>query len=214
MERFSMPLSKAGANQGSRTQSRYLHWLRRLLVVAALFVMLTGAVAYYVSWHLIYPARTPVTKTPALYHLKYDSIRFPSRVDHLHLSGWLLPPAIASDKIVIQAHGYRQNRSADAPALPLAAALHRAGYAVLMFDFRGEGQSPGHEVTVGLFEQRDLLGAIDYARSLGYRHIGIIGYSMGATTALEAAARDPAVGATVAGWSPCWSSPCWWRGAC
>ncbi len=193
-----MPTSRTGADAGSHAQSRYLRWLRRLLAVAVLFVVLTGAVAYYVSWHLIHPARMPITKTPALYNLKYDSIRFPSRTDHLQLSGWLLPPAVASDKIVIQAHGYRQNRSADEPALPLAAALHRADYAVLMFDFRGEGQSPGHEVTVGLFEQRDLLGAVDYARSLGYRHIGIIGYSMGGTTALEVAARDPAVGATIA----------------
>ena len=80
----------------------------------------------------------------------------------------------------------------------VAAALHRAGDAVLMFDFRGEGRSQGKEVTVGLHERRDLRGAVNYARRLGYHHIGMIGYSMGAATVLEVAAKDRAVQAVIA----------------
>ncbi|QQE81347.1 alpha/beta hydrolase [Alicyclobacillus sp. SO9] len=169
------------------------------IVLVLLFLFVTGGISYYVGWHLTHPARKPITKTPAIYQLKYQSIHFPSRVDHLNLSGWLIPAGSAqSKKIVIEAHGYRENRSADKPALPVANALHKAGYAVLMFDFRDEGKSPGHEVSVGLYEQRDLLGAVDYAKKLGYRHIGIIGYSMGAVTALEVASRDQSVQAVVA----------------
>lgn len=51
---------------------------------------------------------------------------------------------------------------------------------------------------MGWQEQRDLLGAVDYARQLGYRSIGLYGMSMGASTALEVTARDSAVAATVA----------------
>lgn len=183
-------------------RSKRIRFLARLLIVAValvlMFVGVTGAVSYDVAWHLIHPQRKPIVRTPKAYALPYRNIHFPSTVDHLRLSGWLIPAANASGKLVIEAHGYRENRSSDAPALPVAAALHKAGVAVLMFDFRDEGRSQGSEVTVGLYEQRDLRGAIAYAQKLGYQHIGIIGYSMGAATALEVASSDPVVQATVA----------------
>ncbi len=182
------------------TEPRRHNWLWVGLAAFAgligLSVLATGFAAFYVTWGLVHPARQPITRTPAAFGLPYRSIRFPSRIDHLRLRGWLIPGG--SRRIVIEAHGYRENRSSDAPALPVARALHRAGIAVLMFDFRDEGRSPGKEVTVGLYEQRDLAGAVRYARKLGFRHIGVIGYSMGAATALEVAGSDRAVEATVA----------------
>ncbi len=45
-------------------------------------------------------------------------------------------------------------------------------------------------VSVGDFEQRDLKGAIDYVKNLGYTNIGIIGYSMGASTTAVVAANE------------------------
>ncbi|WP_304458614.1 alpha/beta hydrolase [Alicyclobacillus sendaiensis] len=177
-------------------------WAMRMvagvIILAVLAWLATMAISYVVAEKLTHPARKPVTTTPAAYGLPYENVRFPSRVDHLMLSGWLIPAAHPTDRIVIEAHGYRQNRALDHPALPVARALHDAGFAVLMFDFRDEGQSPGTEVTVGDYELRDLLGAIDYAHKLGYGEVGLIGYSMGASTALEATAADPSVNATIA----------------
>lgn len=169
-----------------------------VLALVLVFFAATGGVAYDVVWKLIHPTRIPLAETPAKLGLAYRDIEFPSAVDRVHLSGWLIPAARAGGRLVIEAHGYHENRASDAPALPAAAALHRAGFAVLMFDFRDEGRSQGNEVTVGLFEQRDLRGAIDEAHRLGYRRIGVIGYSMGAATALEVAAKDRAVRAVVA----------------
>jgi len=170
-----------------------------LVVLAVLGAVGTGGVSLYVGWHLTHPARRPIRRTPAALGLPFHRIRFASRVDHLRLRGWLLPARGRHARgLVIEAHGYKENRDSEPPSLPVAAALHRAGFTVLMFDFRDEGRSPGREVTVGLYEQRDLLGAVDYARKLGYRRIGIIGYSMGASTALEVAGTDPAVRAVVA----------------
>lgn len=160
--------------------------------------MVTGGIAYAVVWNLIHPTRVPITVTPAHEGLDYLPVKFSSMVDHLRLSGWLIPAARSTERLVIEAHGYHENRDSNTPALPVAAALHKAGDAVLMFDFRDEGRSQGNEVTVGLYEQRDLRGAVNYARSLGYRHIGVIGYSMGAATALEVAAKDSAVQAVIA----------------
>jgi fermentation-respiration switch protein FrsA (DUF1100 family) len=184
-----------------RSPYRRRRWRRLVagvMILLILVVLGSAGVSLLVGWKLTHPARVPVTKTPGEVGLPYRQIEFPSRTDHLMLKGWLIPSQEANGRIVIEAHGYRGNRTQDKPALPSAKALHDAGFSVLMFDFRDEGESPGQLITVGLYERRDLLGAIDYARSLGYRHIGLLGFSMGASTALEATAADDDVEATVA----------------
>ncbi len=155
-------------------------------------------VSYYVGWNLTHPKRKPVTKTPAAYHLAYKSIQFPSRVDHLQIKGWLIPADHASHKLVIFAHGYKDNRSDLRPVLPLADTLSKTGISVILFDFRAEGDSPGKVVSVGEYEVRDLLGAVDYAHAHDYTKVGIIGYSMGASTAILAAGKDTAITAVIA----------------
>jgi uncharacterized protein len=175
----------------------------RFSVIAAFILVVIAmlgsfGMSFYVGWNLTHPKRTPITLTPEKYHLAYQKVVFPSRVDHLHIDGWFIPADKPTDKIVIEAHGYRQNRSNDEPALPSALALHQAGFAVLMFDFRDSGVSEGQQVSVGLFEERDLLGAIDYAKSKGFHHIGLLGFSMGASTSLLAAADSQDVQAVVA----------------
>lgn len=169
-----------------------------LIIIAIVLFLGTLILSYVVGSKLTYPVPTPVTKTPKVEGLAYQNIHFPSRDDKLSLSGWLIPSSSETKRIVIEAHGYRENRESDHPSLPTAKALHDAGFSVMMFDFRDEGDSPGKEVSVGEYEVRDLLGAVDYAKSLGYTDIGIIGYSMGASTALDATADDPDVKATIA----------------
>jgi len=155
-------------------------------------------VSYYVGWNLTHPERKPITKTPASDGLAFQEISFPSRVDHLQIKGWLIPADTITNRLVIMAHGYKDNRSDIRPMLPLADTLYKEGISVIMFDFRAEGDSPGDVVSVGEFEERDLLGAVDYGRSHSYRKIGVIGYSMGASTALMAAADDTLISAVVA----------------
>ncbi|GMA59584.1 S9 family peptidase [Alicyclobacillus fastidiosus] len=169
-------------------------------VLSTVIVLFLGTmtVSYIVGFKLTHPTPKPVTETPGAIRLPYQNIHFPSRIDKLSLSGWLIPAASRTNRVVIEAHGYRENRILDHPSLPTAKALHDAGFSVILFDFRDEGDSPGKEVSVGEYEVRDLLGAVDYAKSLGYSNIGIIGYSMGASTALEATAEDTDVKATVA----------------
>jgi len=169
-------------------------------VISLIFIIWLGTmvVSYYVGYNLTHPKRKAITKTPDSYNLAYHDITFPSRIDHLKIKGWLIPADSATHKIVIEAHGYRDNRSDIKATLPVAAALHRAGFSVLMFDFRDEGNSPGKIVSVGEYETRDLLGAVDFAKSLKYKHIGVIGYSMGASTAILAAGKDTVISAVIA----------------
>lgn len=63
-------------------------------------------------------------------------------------------------------------------------------YDVIAFDFRGHGQSGGL-YTWSAKERLDLDTVVDYAKSLGYEHIGIVAFSLGAAVAAnEAAFRD------------------------
>lgn len=171
-----------------------------IILISLLVVAILGSLglSFYVGWQTIHPARKAVLNTPADFSLKYENVTFPSRVDHLQLQGWFIPAAKPTDRVIVMAHGFRENRDADHPAMPTAITLHRAGYSVLMFDFRDSGSSPGSMSSVGLYEQRDLLGAIDFAKSKGYAHLGVIGFSMGASTALMAAAEDDQVEAVIA----------------
>jgi len=166
--------------------------------ILVLGFLITLGISYYVARQLTHPKRKPITKTPDAYDLEYHNIQFPSRVDSLQLKGWFIPADSSTHKIVIEAHGYRDNRS-DIPAeLPVAKALNKVGLSVLLFDFRAEGESPGKIVTGGLYEVRDLLGAVDYAKSLDYDKIGVLGFSMGATTTIRAAGQDTLISAIVA----------------
>ena len=63
-------------------------------------------------------------------------------------------------------------------------------YDAIIFDFRGHGQSGG-KFTWSAKEDMDAGAVLDYAKACGYKHIGIIAYSLGAAAAVNAAAaRD------------------------
>lgn len=63
-------------------------------------------------------------------------------------------------------------------------------YDVIIFDFRGHGRSGG-KYTWSARENMDVDAVLDYAKAQGYRHIGIVAYSLGAAAAINSAAdRD------------------------
>jgi fermentation-respiration switch protein FrsA (DUF1100 family) len=163
-------------------------------------VLICTAVSGYVGWNLTHPLRKAVDSSPADYGLTYTEVQFPSRVDSVALRGWFLPAAGQGNvRTLIFAHGYAGNRlETGLPALALARSLVQAGYNVLMFDFRNSGQSEGKLTSVGQFEVNDLLGAVDWVAADHPGNIGVVGFSMGATTSILAAAQSPAIAAVVA----------------
>ena len=171
-----------------------------VLAAAATFGM-----SVYVGWNLTHPARKPVDDSPARLGLSFVNAEFPSAGEPggagvVTLRGWFVA-APGSDKSVILSHGYAGNRlEKDVPALELTRSLVKAGYNVLLFDFRNSGLSDGTLTSVGYFEVNDLLGAVRYLRTerpLAARHIGLVGFSMGAAVSALAAARDASVEAVV-----------------
>ena len=117
--------------------------------------------------------------------------------DGVRLAGWF---ALASPQAptIILIHGSKASR---VDMLPWARFLFAAGYNVLLFDSRGCGQSAGWNITLGAREPDDIIGAVRYLQAradLRVKRFGALGVSLGAGAALLAAAREPALLATVA----------------
>lgn len=131
--------------------------------------------------------------------LPFEEVVFPAEDGRL-LRGWFIPaPASSRDApAILYAHGSgRDQRS----GLSLVPTLHRAGYHVLLFSYRGFGQSEGdgRGLTYGVGESRDVDSAVRYLREeRGVRRVGAIGYSVGAVSVILSAARNQDIGAVVA----------------
>lgn len=175
-----------------------------------LFITISGVLAFvyagvsiYLTLMLAYRPQVPITMTPSSFGLSYRNVAFPSRDDHLLLRGWFIPGILpnghlTAERTVIMVHGASNNRTA---VLTLSDALAFHGIAVLAFDLRGNGESTPAPFGEGYFEQRDVLGAVDFLRSgpLPYPELGRPGFigawglSTGGVAIMFAAAQEPAI---------------------
>jgi dipeptidyl aminopeptidase/acylaminoacyl peptidase len=129
--------------------------------------------------------------------LSYEEVAFPTD-DGLMLRGWFIPADQAGAPAVLYVPGTgRDQRS----GLSLAAPFHTAGYHVLLFSYRGSGQSDGNwlRFSYGDAESRDVDAAVRFlSETKGVSRVATIGYSAGAVSAILSAARNPQIGAVVA----------------
>lgn len=129
--------------------------------------------------------RAPVLHAPSDRGLDYEDVTFPS-LDGVPLEGWFIPAA-ESDKLIVANHPMGFSRSGQPTHLdpwhkvwgssgngvevnfiPDLKFLHDAGYNVLTYDLRNHGLSGsanGGGSTSGLFEARDVVGSLRYARA-------------------------------------------------
>lgn len=142
----------------------------------------------YTARQLNAPLRpeSPFYFTPFEFQLPADDVEF-TAADGVQLAGWWLDRP-ESQTVVICAHGHRGNKS---DMLGIGSGLWRAGHSVLLFDFRGNGDSGDGPQSLAHHEQRDLHAAVDLARQRRPdAQIAVVGFSMGAATAILAAADD------------------------
>jgi dipeptidyl aminopeptidase/acylaminoacyl peptidase len=176
----------------------------RIWIPLSIAIVLLGALAciglsVYVGWQLTHKPRAPITATPQDYGMAYERATFASKDGKTALKGWIIPPKGAAKMTVIFAHGYGNNRvQENVPFLPLAKRLVDEGYRVVLFDFRASGESEGDMITIGVKEKDDLLGVIDYVKEHYREPIALYGVSMGAATAILAAAEDHDVRGVIA----------------
>ncbi|HWK25206.1 MAG TPA: alpha/beta fold hydrolase [Solirubrobacter sp.] len=143
--------------------------------------------------------RAPLTRTPAEAGLAYQDVAFPA-ADGVELRGWFVPAGDAPGPAVVFVHGWLWNRlgnvagqtvvpDRDVDFLPAVAALHRAGFHVLLFEWRRHGESASGRgpLTYGPVEAQDFVGAVRHLRSrpeVDGERIGVIGTSAGGNIAL------------------------------
>ena len=163
-----------------------------LIAFTLVYVVLSvfGAVAAMVI------PRLPLKDSLDSVGLSYSNVTFDSRADNLLLRGWYVTGK--GDRAIIIVNGGFQNRVDDlVDTLDLTRDLNNQGFDVLLFDLRGRGESQGDARNL-LNIDRDLGGAFDYIKSLGFEPsgIGILGFCSGAASSCIFASKEP-VGAMV-----------------
>ena len=99
------------------------------------------------------------------------------------LRGWLLRPPNANGDASLLLHGLGDNRLGMSG---YAQMLLARGYAVLLPDARGHGESGGNLATYGLLERHDIQQWVDYLQNAVHPHcVYGLGESMGAAQLLQ-----------------------------
>lgn len=106
------------------------------------------------------------------------------------IHGWYLtpPPDIQPRAYLLFSHGNAGNISG---RLPLADELVQRGLAVLMYDYRGYGQSPGEPTVRGVYSDAEAALAELVQRAGDPRRVVLFGRSLGGGVSWEMAVRHP-----------------------
>jgi len=176
-----------------------MKWFLRIgLPLIIVVVVAFLGISVFLGHSMTAVERVPIEGNPALLGLSYEEVSFPSVDNGLTLHGWYLPVQ-DSESVIIMIHGADGNRAdSSIGMLEIASGLVEHGYNVLMFDLRGHGESEGNRMSAGFYEKRDLLGAVDYVKGRGFERIGVLGFSVGAATALTGTAESDDIDAVVA----------------
>jgi pimeloyl-ACP methyl ester carboxylesterase len=113
--------------------------------------------------------------------------------DGIHIAGWYVPAADGAGPAaptVVLVHGFGGNKTS---VLEYGEGLHEA-FNLVAFDMRNTQRSSGEQTTGGVLEQKDLRAIIDWLeRAKQPSHIGVLGNSLGAGTAVAESRNDPRV---------------------
>lgn len=178
-------------------------WLAKaaaaVIAIGLLCAYLTLCGLFYVEqWQwVLHPSRT-VDGTPASDGLPFMPVRFGNDLSgQPQLSGWWIPGAAAAGApTILMLHG---ETGSMANALPAAHALHDAGLNVLLFDYRGYGQSSGKHPSEASM-RGDAESALLYLtqdRHLASGAVLVYGAHLGASLAVALCTKHPQLGALV-----------------
>lgn len=125
------------------------------------------------------PERLDNPKTPTDYGMEYSDVNIVTK-DNVRLSAWEIPSTTPSNKTVIVNHPLLTTRYGSvegldgvaAEFLPMVKHLHDAGYNIVMYDHRGQGESDGGmgstaigtegPIGVGVLEWQDVSASLRY----------------------------------------------------
>ena len=157
------------------------------------------------------PARLENPKTPGDYGMQYSDVDIVT-ADNIRLSAWRIPATTPSNKTVIVNHPLTTTRygseegldGVSAEFLPMVKHLHEAGYNIVMYDHRGQGDSDGGmgdsakgveaPVGAGVTEWQDVVASLRYVLDdpeLGDDEIAFLSQCMGANATFLAWKNEP-----------------------
>ena len=152
-----------------------------LLTGGALWLPAVGAGA------LLHPARRHVSvQTPP----SCRDVEFSS--GDVVLAGWHCPAKRLRRGVVVYLHGIADNR---ASGVGIIDRFVTRGFDVVTYDSRAHGESTGTACTYGIQEKHDLRRVLD---TLEPGPVVVLGTSLGAAVALQAAAEDSRISSVVA----------------
>jgi len=181
--------------------------LRIALIVFGVLAMLASArsavVGYQEGPWILRPARRPLSPqsiSEADYAFRSVGATredfWVRASDGAVLRGWIGRPSTSSGDWVLLFHGISDNRGG---MISYATFLLRAGYGVTLMDSRAQGESDGGLATYGWKERYDVRVILDALEVREHpRHIFLLGESMGAAIALQAASVDARIDGVVA----------------
>jgi pimeloyl-ACP methyl ester carboxylesterase len=168
-----------------------LGWLLYTFLIILILLLLIALLIWIMGVKSQAPPKNKeLTGTPAV---PYENIAFQSK--GLTIRGWFIPSihTESPSPLIIIVHGWGSNRSR---VLRYAEPLHKVGYALLLFDARGHGESDPYPTPSGIMFRDDVLSAIDYASSrtdIDAERIAIFAYSLGAFGSTLAMDNEPRI---------------------
>ncbi len=139
------------------------------------------------------PAARP-SLNPARMGLVCEEVEIRS-ADGVRLAGWWMPNGKPERAPVVILHGLGASKAHMIDYILLA---QEQGNPTLAIDFRGHGGSDPSLTSIGFYESRDAEAAMEFVRTRGAGDSVLWGTSMGAVSALLAAARDGSAAGVIA----------------
>lgn len=170
------------------------------LVLAGAALCVWGALClmfWQGAWQLLYHPAKEIAHTPASIGIAYNDVAFATTEDGVpRLTGWWVPAANSSRITALYLHAADGNIGNTVDAV---ARMHAANLNVLVFDYRGYGQSQRAHPSEARWRQ-DADWALNYLT--GTRHVApgaivLVGHGLGANLALDMAAQHPELAGVV-----------------
>ncbi|MCO5300655.1 MAG: alpha/beta fold hydrolase [Candidatus Nanopelagicales bacterium] len=165
-------------------------WWRIPAALTSLLAVAVGVYVMAIPVAAVHSPRSPLAEDapPGWTDVAFDTS------DGVTLRGWFTPSRNGAGVVVVPGSG--SNRTG---ADPQARELADEGYAVLVYDPRGHGESGGRAMEYGWAGDLDVTAAVDFlSAKVEAGRIGALGLSMGGEQVLGAAAQDSRIQAVVA----------------
>ena len=172
-----------------KPKGRLGRMLWSIVRIAVIVYVVFGVILFLFQKRFIYQPRRGVTQTPEIIGVEFETVRL-TTADGVSLSAWYVPSSMDRGTVLF-CHGNAGNISG---RLPTIGKFHALGLNVMIFDYRGYGDSGGSPGEKGTY--LDAEAAWDHlidVRNARPERIVVFGRSLGGAIAAKLAVdRKPA----------------------